>query len=48
MPLLTSLDPRSKTVDAATKLHVQREQFSACLVKLSDDNFLNTLRSKLN
>ena len=45
---LASLDSRSKTVDAATKLHVQREQFSARLVKLSDDNFLNTLRSKLN
>ena len=45
---LASLDSRSKTVDSATKLHVQREQFSARLVKLSDDNFLNTLRSKLN
>lgn len=45
---LVSLDARSATVDAATKLHVQRERFSAKLVKLSDDNFLNTLRSKLN
>ncbi|ARK12321.1 NAD kinase [Fibrivirga algicola] len=45
---LVALDSRSKTVDAATKLHVQRAEFSARLVKLSDDNFLNTLRSKLN
>lgn len=45
---LVALDSRSKTVDVATKLHVQRETFSAKLVKLSDDNFLNTLRSKLN
>ena len=45
---LASLDSRSKTVDIATKLHVERAQFSARLVKLSDDNFLNTLRSKLN
>jgi NAD+ kinase len=45
---LIALDSRSKTVDVATKLQVQREQFSAKLVKLSDDNFLNTLRSKLN
>jgi NAD+ kinase len=45
---LVALDSRSKTVDVATKLQVQREQFSARLVKLSDDNFLNTLRSKLN
>lgn len=45
---LVALDSRSKTVDVATKLHVQREAFSAKLVKLNDDNFLNTLRSKLN
>jgi NAD+ kinase len=45
---LVALDSRSRTVDVATKLQVQREQFTAKLVKLSDDNFLNTLRSKLN
>ena len=45
---MVALDSRSQTVDVGTKLHVQRERFSARLVKLSDDNFLNTLRSKLN
>ncbi len=45
---LVALDSRSKTVDVVNKIQVQRAAFSARLVKLSDDNFLNTLRSKLN
>jgi NAD+ kinase len=45
---LVSVDSRFRTVDVSTRLSVRREQFNARLVKMSDDNFLNTLRSKLN
>lgn len=45
---LAALDSRSFTVDTSVRLSVQKEIFKARLVKLSDDNFLNTLRSKLN
>ncbi|TAE27528.1 MAG: NAD kinase [Cytophagales bacterium] len=45
---LVALDSRSRTVDVSTRLSLQKEKFSARLVKLNDDNFLNTLRSKLN
>ncbi len=45
---LVALDSRSRTVDVSTRLSVQKEKFSARLVKLSDDDFLDTLRSKLN
>ncbi|QJW89197.1 NAD kinase [Spirosoma taeanense] len=45
---LAALDSRSFTVDVSTRISVQKEGFKARLVKLSDDNFLNTLRSKLN
>lgn len=45
---LAALDSRSFTVDTSVRISVQKETFKARLVKLSDDNFLNTLRSKLN
>ena len=45
---LAALDSRSFTVDTSVRISVQQETFKARLVKLSDDNFLNTLRSKLN
>ncbi|WP_234734685.1 NAD kinase [Tellurirhabdus bombi] len=45
---LVSVDSRFRTVDVSTRLSVRKEQFNARLVKMSDDNFLNTLRSKLN
>lgn len=45
---LAALDSRSRAVDVSTRLSVQKEKFCARLVKLSADNFLNTLRSKLN
>jgi NAD+ kinase len=45
---LIALDSRSYTVDTSTKLSVQKEKFGARLVKLNHDNFLDTLRSKLN
>ncbi|MBC7922259.1 MAG: NAD kinase [Ferruginibacter sp.] len=45
---LISLDSRSKVVDQTIQLAVKKEQFKTRLVKLNGDNFLDTLRSKLN
>lgn len=45
---LISLDSRSKVVDHTIQLAVKKEHFKARLVKRNGDNFLNTLRSKLN
>ncbi|MDZ7898988.1 MAG: NAD kinase [Arcicella sp.] len=45
---LISLDARSKVVDSNVKIKMHREKFIANIIKLSDTNFLNTLRSKLN
>ncbi|MGA0558938.1 NAD kinase [Larkinella sp. VNQ87] len=45
---LVSVDSRFRTVDTGTRLGVRKEKFTARLVKMSDDTFLNTLRSKLN
>jgi NAD+ kinase len=45
---LISLDARSKVVDSNVRIRMQREKFKANIIKLSDTNFLNTLRSKLN
>ncbi len=45
---LAALDSRSFTVDTSVRISVQKEAFTARLVKLSADTFLNTLRSKLN
>lgn len=45
---LAALDSRSFTVDVSARISVQKEAFKARLVKFNDDNFLNTLRSKLN
>jgi NAD+ kinase len=45
---LISLDARSKVVDSNVKIRMKKEQFVAKIIKLSDTNFLNTLRSKLN
>ncbi len=45
---LAALDSRSFTVDTSIKISLQKETFKARLLKLSDDNFLNTLRGKLN
>jgi NAD+ kinase len=45
---LISLDARSKVVDSNVKITMKREKFQANIIKLSDTNFLNTLRSKLN
>ncbi len=45
---LISLDSRSKVVDSNVKIRLKRENFQAHIIKLSNTNFLNTLRSKLN
>lgn len=45
---LVSLDSRSHTVDASVQLAVRKERFEARLVKLTNYNFFDTLRQKLN
>jgi NAD+ kinase len=45
---LVSLDSRSRVVDASIGLAVRKEAFRARLVQLDGNNFLQTLRNKLN
>jgi NAD+ kinase len=45
---LVSLDSRSRVVDASIQLAVRKEAFRARLVQLDGNNFLQTLRNKLN
>lgn len=45
---LVSLDSRSKKVDDTIQLSVRKCNFKVGLVKLAGDNFLKTLRKKLN
>lgn len=45
---LVSLDSRSRAVDSTVQLAVRKENFKARLVKLNNENFLYTLRNKLN
>ncbi|GAB4332376.1 MAG: NAD kinase [Flammeovirgaceae bacterium] len=45
---LISLDSRSRKVDSSVQLAVKRCNFQAHLLKLKGDNYLNTLRLKLN
>lgn len=45
---LVSLDSRSKTVDNTIQMAVKKCQDTILLVRLSENNFLNTLRAKLN
>ncbi len=45
---LVSLDSRSRSVDAGVQLAVRKENFKARLVKMEGENFLYTLRNKLN
>jgi NAD+ kinase len=45
---MASLDSRSQVIEAGVQLAVSKEKFKARLVKLNNNNFLNTLRSKLN
>jgi NAD+ kinase len=45
---LVSLDARSRVVDETTQLTIRKADFKARLIKMLDDSFLNTLRSKLS
>lgn len=45
---LASLDSRSVTIDSSISLAVRKEDFTMNLVRIADDNFLGTLRKKLN
>ena len=45
---LISLDSRSKVIDSHFKIEVKKAPFSAKLIKIPGDDFLQTLRSKLN
>ena len=45
---LVSLDSRSRVIDASVQIAVRKEKFVAKLLKPNEDNFLNTLREKLN
>ncbi|MCE7043075.1 NAD kinase [Dyadobacter sp. CY312] len=45
---LISLDARSRVVDENTLLTIRKAHFRARLIKMLDDSFLNTLRSKLS
>lgn len=45
---LLSLDSRSGIVDVSTRLTVRKANFVARLIKMQDENFFDTLRSKLN
>jgi NAD+ kinase len=45
---LASLDSRSVTIDASIQVAVRREDFTFNIIRLYDENFLKTLRNKLN
>jgi NAD+ kinase len=45
---LISLDSRFETVDESVKLKIKKEKFKVKLVRLSSQNYFNTLRQKLN
>ncbi|WKN33358.1 NAD kinase [Porifericola rhodea] len=45
---LLSLDSRSYTINTSTELTLQKSSHKVKLVKFSDNDFLNTLRQKLN
>jgi NAD+ kinase len=45
---LVSLDSRSRVIDASVQLAISKEKFKARLVQFGDNNFLDTLRKKLN
>lgn len=45
---MATLDSRSATIDSSFQLAIRKESYSINLVRLSNENFLGTLRSKLN
>jgi NAD+ kinase len=44
---LASLDSRSVTIDSSIQFAVRKENFTFNIIRLDNDNFLNTLRNKL-
>ncbi len=45
---MATLDSRSATIDSSFQLAIRKEDYAINLVRLSNENFLGTLRSKLN
>lgn len=45
---LISMDSRYETIDEDAELRIKKENFTARLVKLEDNNYFKTLRQKLN
>lgn len=45
---MATLDSRSTTIDSSFQLAVRKESYPINLIRLSNENFLGTLRSKLN
>ncbi len=45
---MVSLDSRSHVVDSSVRFTVRKAPFAARLIKMLEDNFFNTLRSKLS
>jgi len=45
---MATLDSRSATIDSTYQLAIRRESYCINLVRLSNENFLSTLRNKLN
>ena len=45
---LCTLDSRAETIDSSYQLAVKKEEFKLNLVRLSERNFLTTLRDKLH
>ena len=45
---MATLDSRSSTIDSSFQLAIRKESYCINLVRMSNENFLGTLRSKLN
>ena len=44
---LCTLDSRYEAIDASYQLAIKKEDFTVSLLRIKDDNYLNTIRSKL-
>ncbi|HXH19227.1 MAG TPA: hypothetical protein VNJ07_09110, partial [Chitinophagales bacterium] len=44
---LCTLDSRYEAIDSSYQLAVRKEDFTVSLMRIKDDNYLNTIRSKL-
>ena len=45
---IASLDSRSVTIDSSVSLAIKKSDFTMNLLRIGNDNFLDTLRKKLN